>query len=235
MNVIRCRNSIVLRISPLNRCIKSREFHGTQSVHFINRIFEKLDEKRKRYYEESKQEYLQRETEIWLEYQKEVAKYSQQKRESQRHANMIKEAEDRIKKERQEEAVLKELQKRFESGPKDKLDEDYFKDSSRFDQFNDKRDPLFSGVQESGSSDWRELLKDRIKETKENFEKMKESEPLTFHGASTETGRFGYRTVSVQNGIIYSIFLVAAILIADEVRASYYQNKLETEAFLSKD
>lgn len=231
MNTILSKS--LLRADPCRYSTKLL-FHTSSTCGLIDKIFNKLEDTRKQYYKESKEEHIQREKDLWREYQKDIAKYSSNKREAMKRAQIVKDEEARIKQEMQEEAVRKELQKRFEKGPKDNLGEEYFKDYSRFDKLNDQRDPLFHGVEDKGSDDWRQILRERVDETKENFEKMKESQPFTYHGAHTEAGKFGYQTVSVQNFVLYAILGIAALLMISEFRASYYQNKLETDAFKSQ-
>ena len=119
----------------------------------------------------------------------------------------------------------------MEKSPKDLLDEEYFKDYSRFDKHSDERDPLFKGVKDTGSDDWREVLREKLQETKESFEEMKQSQPFTYIGASTETGRFGYKTVSVGGVILYGVIGVAVFLISSELWYSYQENKQEKEAY----
>merc|ERR1712029_997281 len=92
--------------------------------------------------------------------------------------------EERVKKLAQDAALKEELLKRMENFPKDKLDEEYFKDWKRFDKYKDETDPLFKDVKRSGSEDWREILKEKVEESKDALEQMKHSQPFTFVSAS---------------------------------------------------
>lgn len=198
---------------------------------FFSKRLENFKQEKKRLNEEAKAESLQREKDLWRGYQSELLQYSVRKRAATEQYHMIKEAEDKLRQEAQEEAVRNELLKRLEKSPKDLLDEEYFKDYSRFDKQSDERDPLFKGVKDTGSDDWREILKEKLQETKANFEEMKQSQPFTYTGASTETGRFGYKTVSVGGVIVYGIIGVAVFLISSELWYNYQENKQEKEAY----
>ena len=130
-------------------------------------------EKRKRAYEESKEEWMRREKDAWSGYSQELAKYSQRKREAMRQVQEMTELEERVRREEQEDAVRQELLKRMEKAPKDTLDEEYFKDWKRFDKYQDNRDPLFRGVDDKGSDDWREIMREKLQETRDNYHQMK--------------------------------------------------------------
>ena len=125
--------------------------------------------------------------------------------------------------EEQDEVLRNELRAREKNMPKDILDEDYFKDSKRFN-IKDKRDPLFAGLKdEEGADDWRSFLSQGMKESKEQFGKMKEAEPLSFSQAAMAGGRFGYKTYKLEwlgGGLV----LLVLVLIVFELRAEYLQN-----------
>ena len=124
--------------------------------------------------------------------------------------------------EEQDEVLRNELRAREKNMPKDILDEDYFKDSKRFN-IKDKRDPLFAGLKDEGADDWRSFLSQGMKESKEQFGKMKEAEPLSFSQAAMAGRRFGYKTYKLEwlgGGLV----LLVLVLIAFELRAEYLQN-----------
>jgi len=198
---------------------------------FFSKRINNFKEKKKRINYELKAESEQRERDLWKGYQAQMIQYSARKRAATEQYNMIKEAEDKLRQEAQDEAVRNELLKRLEKSPKDLLDEEYFKDYSRFDKHSDERDPLFKGVKDSGSDDWRKILKEKLEETKGNFEEMKQSQPFTYTGATTETGRFGYKTVSVGGVIVYGVIGIAVFLISSELWYTYKENKEEKEAY----
>ena len=59
-------------------------------------------------------------------------------------------------------------------------DEDYFKDKSRFNKAKDERDPLYYGMKDKGAEYWGSYFREGFESSREQFSKMKESEPLTF-------------------------------------------------------
>ena len=126
--------------------------------------------------------------------------------------------------EEQDEVLRNELRAREKNMPKDILDEDYFKDSKRFNIKEDKRDPLFAGLKdEEGAGDWRSFLSQGMKESKEQFVKMKEAEPLSFSQASMSGGRFGYKTYKLE-WLGGGLMLIVLVLIFFELRAEYLEN-----------
>ena len=78
------------------------------------------------------------------------------------------------------------------------------------------------------------MLKDGLRETKETFQQMKDSQPFTYTGATTQGGRFGFRTVEVGNWVVIGILLVFAGLAGNELRAVYQENLIENEALKQK-
>ena len=210
--------------------------HTSTSVRNVfERWIESTRDKRKKAYQTTKEEWMQREKDIWSNYSQDLAKYSQRKRETMRQVQEMAEIEDRLKREEQEEAVRQELLKRMENSPKDKLDEDYFKDWKRFDKYQDNRDPLFKGVKDTGTDDWRGLMREKLLEAKDNYQLMKESQPLTYTGAVTDGPRgFGYKTVSVGKAFLYSLLILILLLGVNEAHYTYHENRREKEAYIRK-
>ena len=137
--------------------------------------------------------------------------------------------EKRIQEE-QEEAMRKVIQSREKNMPKDKLDEDYFKDSNRFN-IKDKRDPIYAGLKETdGAEDWRSFISQGIKESQEQYSKMKESQPLTFTQATMSGGRFGYQTISYGQWLTGGAILLFLVLLGMELQAQYEENCNEKRA-----
>jgi len=188
---------------------------------------DKWKDKNRKNYLEAREEFYKNESEIFRQYQQEMIKYSKVRKASMEELKKAEMEEERIRKLAQDAAVKEELLKRMENSPKDKLDEEYFKDWERFDKYKDENDPLFRDVKRSGSEDWREILKERVQESKDTLEQMKHSQPFTFVNASTESGKFGYKTVSVGEGILYSIAAIAIGLICHEAYYTYHENKLK--------
>ena len=207
--------------------------HSSPSVkNVFERWMESSRNKKKKEYQATKEEWMQREKDLWSNYTKDLAQYSMRKRETMRQVQEMTEREERLKKEEQEEAVRQELLKRMENAPKDTLNEDYFKDWKRFDKYQDSRDPLFKGVKETGTEDWRELMREKLHEARDNYQQMKESQPFTYTGAVTDGPRgFGYKTVSVGKAFLYSLLILSLFLVINEAHYTYHQNRIETEAF----
>merc|ERR1719225_2175987 len=197
-------------------------FHSTKSLTFFD-FFDR--DKRKEAYEKSKKDYIEREAQLWRNYQMVVAQNSQRRLEAARGAQQ--EQEERTRIAAQEAAVRQELLKRIENSPKDELGEEYFKDHKRFDKFRDERDPLYDGLKDKATDDWRQLLKEKLEETKSNYQHMKESQPFTYTGPTTEGGRFGYRTVTVENTIVWAILAVFVLLLGYNLWHTYQQNVRE--------
>ena len=207
--------------------------HTSPSVkNVFERWMESSRNKKKKEYQATKEEWMKREEDLWSNYAKDLAQYSQRKRETMKQVQEMTEREERLKKEEQEEAVRQELLKRMENAPKDTLNEDYFKDWKRFDKYQDSRDPLFKGVKKTGTEDWRELMREKLHEARDNYQQMKESQPFTYTGAVTDGPRgFGYKTVSVGKAFLYSLLILSLFLLINEAHYTYQQNKIETEAF----
>merc|ERR1719305_623920 len=124
-----------LRRPMLEKMCKVRQHYPLSMVHttppatnLIERLIESSRAKKKKEYQASKDEWMKREKDLWSDYSKDLAQYSQRKRETMRQVQEMTEMEERLKKEEQEEAVRQELLKRMGNAPKDTLDEEYFKD-----------------------------------------------------------------------------------------------------------
>ena len=223
----------------LEKMCKARQHYPLSMVHttpparnLFERLIESSREKKKKEYQASKEEWMKREKDLWSDYSKDLAQYSQRKRETMRQVQEMTEREERLKKEEQEEAVRQELLKRMENAPKDTLDEEYFKDWKRFDKYQDNRDPLFKGVKETGTDDWREIMREKLEEARDNYQQMKESQPFTYTGAVTDGGRgFGYKTVSVGKAFLYGVLILTLFLATNEAYYTYHENRIETEAY----
>jgi len=139
--------------------------------------------------------------------------------------NKIEKLEEIKREEEQDEAIRNELKVRENSMPKDKLDEAYFKDKKRFKIHKDKRDPMYADLKEDiGSKDWRSFFSEGMKDSKETFRKMKESEPFTFSQANLTGGRFGYRTYSLGEGFAGTLIVVFFMVLTNELWAEYQEN-----------
>ena len=64
---------------------------------------------------------------------------------------------------------------------------------------------------------------------------MKESQPFTYTGASTQGGRIGFQTVEVGTWIVVSILLLFAVMAYFELKAVYQENLIEKQALNSKE
>ena len=161
----------------------------------------------------------------WIQQQGEAIKM-QEDRRSQIAARNKKEKLEEIKnEEEQDEAIRNELKAREKSMPKDKLDESYFKDKERFKIHNDKRDPLYANLkEETNAQDWKSYFSEGMKESRETFSKIKESQPFTFSQTSMSGGRFGYRTYSLGEGFAGTMVVVFFIVLANELCAEYQEN-----------
>merc|ERR1719391_504070 len=205
----------------------SNNVHSSSSS-LIGWVMDKWKAKNRKEYLEAKEDYFKHENEIYRQYQENMMKYSKVRRGALEELKKAEMEEERVRKLAQDAAVKEELLKRMENSPRDKLDEDYFKNWERFDKYRDETDPLFRDVKTSGNDDWREVFKEKVEESKDAYEQMKHSTPFTFVNPSTESGKFGYKTVSVGDGIIYSIIAIAIGLICHETYYTYYDRKRES-------
>jgi len=207
-------------------------FHTSNDVHssstIIGSLMDKWKARNRKHYLEAKEDYYKHENEIYRQYQQSMIEYTKVRRGALEELKKAEMEEERVKKLAQDAALKEELLKRMENSPRDKLDEDYFKNWERFDKYKDETDPLFKDVKRSGSDDWREVFKEKVEESKDAYEQMKHSTPFTFVNPSTESGKFGYKTVSVGDGIIYSIIAIAIGLICHETYYTYYDRKRES-------
>merc|ERR1711909_84546 len=145
------------------------------------------------------------------------------KMQGNRQAEMIARREKR-KQEEHEEVMRNALREREKAMPKDKLDEDYFKDYSRFNKEKDERDPLFHGIKDKGAEDWGSLLREGVKNSREKFSKIKESEPLTFNQVNMEGTKFGYKTYSFGGRYGGALMMIFIILFSSELWYQYQEN-----------
>ena len=168
----------------------------------------------------------------WLEQQSEASSFQNERRKQM--ALKVKEEKEKEKRiqEKQEEALQEELRARQNNFLKDKLDEDYFKDKNRFN-INDDRDPLLAGLKKEGPDDWKSYFAQGMEETRETYQKMKESQPLTFSQASTKGGRFGYKTYNLGGWLAGGIMLLFIGLACSELRFMYLDNVEEKKALSS--
>lgn len=197
-------------------------------------MIDNIEKKKKIMKQEKMEELRTDERNLWREYQIEQSKFQERRAASQEVARWQEQEERRLRQEAQEAAVRAELEKKMKSSgtPEDKLDEKYFTDYSRFDKRRDERDPLFQDMKtkEGESQDFQTMLNEGIRETKETFQQMKDSQPFTYTGATTQGGRFGFKTVEVENWIVVSILSIFAGLVLFELKAVYEENLIEKQA-----
>ena len=202
-------------------------------------IIDNIETKKKMMRQEKMENLRTEERNLWREYQEEQTRFQERKRASQEVARWQEQEEQRLRQEEHEAAVRAELEKKMKSSgaAEDKLDEEYFKDYTRFDTRQDHRDPLFEDAKKrrgGEAENFQSMLKDGLRETKETFQQMKDSQPFSYTGATTQGGRFGFRTVEVGNWIVIGILLVFAGLAVNELRAVYQENLIENEALKQK-
>lgn len=202
-------------------------------------IIDNIETKKKMMRQEKMENLRNEERNLWREYQEEQTRFQERKRASQEVARWQEQEEQRLRQEEHEAAVRAELEKKMKSSgaAEDKLDEEYFKDYTRFDTRQDHRDPLFEDAKKRSGGEaenFQSMLKDGLRETKETFQQMKDSQPFSYTGATTQGGRFGFRTVEVGNWVVIGILLVFAGLAGNELRAVYQENLIENEALKQK-
>ena len=202
-------------------------------------IIDNIETKKKMMRQEKMENLRAEERNLWREYQEEQTRFQERKRASQEVARWQEQEEQRLRQEEHEAAVRAELEKKMKSSgaAEDKLDEEYFKDYTRFDTRQDERDPLFEDAKKRSGGEaenFQSMLKDGLRETKETFQQMKDSQPFSYTGATTQGGRFGFRTVEVGNWVVIGILLVFAGLAGNELRAVYQENLIENEALKQK-
>ena len=230
MSLLLSKTGCLTRWSSSTTCITRRE------MGLWSNIIDNIETQKKKIKKEKMEELRSEEKNLWRDYQEEQTRYMERKRASQEIARWQEQEEQRLRQEQHDAAVRAELEKKLKSSgtAEDKLDEDYFKDYSRFDKRQDQRDPLFEDVKgrEGEAEDFQSMLKDGLRETKDTFQQMKESQPFTYTGATTQGGRFGFRTVEVGNWIVISILLIFGGLAFNELRALYEENLIEKEAMI---
>ena len=218
----------------LTRWSSSAAFITRREMGLWSNIIDNIETQKKKMKQEKMEELRSEERNLWRDYQEEQSRFQERRRASQEIARWQEQEELRLRQEGHEAAVRAELEKKMKSSgtAEDKLDEEYFKDYSRFDKRQDQRDPLFEDVKKRGgeAEDFQSMLKYGLRETKDTFQQMKDSQPFTYTGATTQGGRFGFRTVEVGNWIVISILLIFAGLVLNELRAVYEDNLIEKEA-----
>ena len=201
-------------------------------------MIDNIEKKKKMMKQEKMNELKIEERNLWREYQMEQTKYQERKKASLEMVRWQQQEEQRLKAEANEAALRAELEKKLKSSgtEEDKVGEEYFKDQTRFNKREDERDPLFQDSKGRGQSeDLRSMLRDGIRETKETFQQMKESQPFTYTGASTQGGRIGFQTVEVGTWIVVSILLLFGVMAYFELKAVYQENLIEKQALNSKE
>ena len=146
----------------------------------------------------------------WMKQQSQAIKIQGDRQEKMIARRERKKEEERRLEEEHEEVMRNALREREKAMPKDKLDEDYFKDYSRFKKEKDERDPLFHGIKDTGAEDWGSLLKEGVQNSREKISKMKEAQPLTFSQVTMQGAKFGYKTYSFggwYGGALMTIFI----------------------------
>ena len=233
MSLLLSKTGCLTRLSTTTTSITRREMGLWSS------IIDNIETKKKKMKQEKMEELRSDERNLWREYQEEQTRFRERKRASQEIARWQEQEEQRLRQEQHEAAVKAELEKKMKSSgvAEDKLDEEYFKDYKRFDKRQDQRDPLFEDVKKGRggeAEDLQSMLRDGLRETRETFQQMKDSQPFSYTGATTEGGRFGFRTVEVGNWVVIGILLVFAGLAVNELRAVYQENVIENEALKQK-
>ena len=228
MSLLLSKTGCLTRLSVSTVSITRRE------MGLWSNIIDNIETQKKKMRQEKMEQLRTEESNLWRDYQEERTRFQERKRASQQIVRWQEQEELRLRQEEHEAAVRAELEKKMKSSgtAEDKLDEEYFKDYSRFDKRKDQRDPLFEDVKKRGgeAEDLQSMWADGLRETRETFQQMKESQPFTYTGATTQGGRFGFRTVEVGNWIVISILLVFAGLAVNELRAVYEENLIEKEA-----
>ena len=166
----------------------------------------------------------------WMRQQSQAIKMQGDKQAQMIAKREKKKQEERRLEEEHEEIMRNALREREKAMPKDKLDADYFKDTSRFKKERDERDPIYHGLQDKGSEDWGSLLREGIQNSRDKLSKMKESEPLTFSQASMEGARFGYKTYSFGGWYGGGLMLIFVSLLSLELWHQYQENAQEKKA-----
>ena len=157
----------------------------------------------------------------------------QSKRKSKFLAQLNKERKEKEMAEKKQEAKMQEEMKKRSSGYKDLLDENYFADKSRFNR-TDYRDPLYHDFKDSGDKDyWKSYFSTSYSQAKVTIEKMKESEPLTFHETTMSRGRIGYKTHRVGKYALLSIASISVSLAVFELWSEYQENQQDAASFRS--
>ena len=202
-----------------------------------SKVVDNIENQRKKLKKQKLEELKIEERNVWREYQIEQTKFQERKKASLEMARWQEQEEQRLRQEAHDAAVRAELEKKMKSSgtAEDKLDEEYFKDYSRFDKRKDERDPLFANDKNRGgeSEDFQSMLRDGIRESKETFQQMKESQPFTYTGATSQGGRFGFQTVEVGTGLVVSILLLFVVMAYFELKAVYDENLIEKQALNS--